>query len=116
MTKTKKIVAFVVLIIAVGIVILSAPNILSFIQQSSYTKLTLPIGAFVYSTQRDSQYTFRYGGLLADQPSLLQVWVSGNAFPRDLSIREGATYTAFAIEIRISEIHEDYIVILVKPL
>lgn len=116
MKKTGKIVAVILLVAAVGITILLAPNILSLIQQSSYTKLTLPIGAFVYSDQQDVQYTFRYGGLLSDQPNLLQVWVSGNAFPKDLSIHEGATYTAFAIEIRISEVHEDYIVILVKPL
>jgi len=108
--------AVIMLVVIIGTIILLAPNISSLIQQSTYTKLTLPIGAFVYSTQQNVQYTFRYGGLLGDEPNLLQVWVSGNAFPKDLSISKGATYTAFAIEIKISEIHEDYIVILVKPL
>jgi hypothetical protein len=112
----KRIVAVVVLLGVVGIIVLLAPNIGSLLQQSGYTKLTLPIGAFVYSTQEDVQYTFRYGGLLSDKPSLLQVWVYGNAFPEDLSIREGATFNVFAIEVKISEIHADYIVILVKPL
>ena len=93
---------------------MSAP-ILSFIQQLGYTRLTLPIGAFVYSTQGKNEYTFRYGGLLANESGLLQVWISGYAFPRDIAIRDGATYAAFGIEIKISEIHEDYIVILVKP-
>ena len=116
MKKMEKIIAVISLIGIIGIIILLAPNIASIIQQSNYTKLTLPIGAFVYSNQQDVQYTFRYGGLLADKPSLLQVWVSGSAFPKDLSVSEGATYTVYAIEIKISEVHADYIVILVKPL
>ena len=116
MKKKEKIVTVIVLIGVIGIIILFAPNIASLFQQSGYTRLTLPMGAFVYSTQEDVQYTFRYGGLLSDKPSLLQVWVYGNAFPEDLSIREGATFNVFAIEVKISEIHADYIVILVKPL
>lgn len=120
MKKMEKIVTVIVLIGIIGIIILLAPNIASIIQQSTYTKLTLPIGTSVpYNQQEGSaypEYTFRYGSLLGDNPNLLQVWSGNNAFPKEFSVIDGATYTAFAIEIKISEVHPDYIVILVKPL
>jgi hypothetical protein len=62
------------------------------------------------------EYSFRYGGILGDNPNLLQVWSGNNAFPKEFSVTEGATYSAFAIQIKISEVHPDYIVILVKHL
>lgn len=100
----------------VGIIIWIVPHI----QQSAYTKLTLPIGSFVsYNPQEGNsnlEYTFRYGGPLGDEPDLLQVWAENNILPKEFSVIKGATYTAFAIEIIISEVHQEYIVILVKPL
>lgn len=108
----------VILTIAViGIVFWLVP----LIQQSAYTKLTLPIGTSVPYNQQEGnaypEYTFRYGGMLADSPNSLAVWAgNNNAFGKGVTVIEGATYTVFAIEIKISEVHPDYIVILVKHL
>ncbi len=130
MQKRERIVAFIVLLSVVSIIILLAPKISSLIQKSNYAELTIPRGGFrervaeAYTAYSDHQgarvcylqYAFSYCGVFGDRPRLLQVWESGSASPKDLFIREGATYTVFAIEIKISQIHSDYIVILVKPL
>jgi hypothetical protein len=113
----KGIIIGVILTVAViGIVF----GLIPLIQQSAYTKLTLPIGTFVpYNLKEGSaypEYNFRYGGVLGDNPNLLQVWPGSSQSPKEFSVVEGATYTAFAIEIKISEVHSDYIVILIKHL
>lgn len=99
---------------------MAGPNIVSLIQQSGYTKLTLPIGSFVpYNLQEGNaypEYNFRYGGIGGDEPNLLQVWAGSSTFPKQLSVTEGTTQTVYAIEVIVSEIHPDYIVILVKRL
>jgi hypothetical protein len=99
---------------------LAGPNIVSLIQQSGYTKLTLPIGSFVpYNLQEGNaypEYNFRYGGIGGDEPNLLQVWAGSSAFPKQLSVTKGTTQTVYAIEVIVSEIHPDYIMILVKRL
>lgn len=109
-------IAVVLTLALIGIIIWVAP----LIQQSAYTKLTLPIGTSVaYNQQQGSaypEYTFRYGGVFSDSPNLLQVWSGSNAFPKEFSVVKGTTYTAWAIEIVISEVHPDYIEILVKHL
>jgi hypothetical protein len=109
------IIAFIV--VAIVIIYFAYPSISSLIQQSS-TKLTLPIGSFVYYEQQGSTtYTLRYGGLHSDEPNLFQVWAGANsANPRSFTFVQGSTYTAFSLQITISEIHSDYIVILIKPL
>jgi len=50
------------------------------------------------------------------KPKREEARASGSAFPKDLSVKEGATYDVYAIEIKVSEVHPDYIVILVKSL
>ena len=96
------------------------PTINSFIQQSSYDKVTLPIGATIPYNEINQdyyEYGFRWGGLLGDQPTLLQVWAHPKTWdPKNISIEEGGVYTAYALEIKVSEIHDEYIVILVKHL
>jgi len=113
----KGIIIGVILTVAViGIVFWLVP----LIQQSAYTKLTFPIGTFVpYNLKEGSaypEYNFRYGGLLGDNPNMLQVWSGNNVVPKEFSVVKGTTYTAWAIEIIISEVHPDYIEILVKHL
>jgi hypothetical protein len=112
--KTNKKLAIIALVVVAVVVLYFA---YPFIQQTD-TKLTLPKGSFVYYTQQGStSYTLRYGGLQGDQPTLFQVWAGANtAFPESFTFVQGSTYTAFSLQITISEIHSDYIVILVKPL
>lgn len=72
-----------------------------------------------YNQQQGSTYpgyTFRYGSINGETPRIFQVWAGSATFPKECSVVEGATYTAFAIEIKVSEVHADYIVILVKHL
>jgi hypothetical protein len=108
------------IVVAVVAIYFAFPNISSFIQQSGSDKVTLPIGTVVAYNQKQGtlpEYSFRYGSLLGDDPGLLQVWSGTNTFnPKDFTVNEGSTYSAFAIQITISEVHSDYIVILVKHL
>jgi len=112
----KKITGLFSLLIIICALLWQAPLIISYIPQLSYTKITLPTGADVPYTINNIQYVFRYG-LSFLQDNHLRVWAGSTVNPEVFIVStEGARYTAFALEIIISEIHSDYIVILVKPL
>jgi hypothetical protein len=113
----------IVTLVAVVLVVsyFAYPSINSLIQQSGSDKVTLPIGTIVSYNQQSAntypEYRFRYGGVLGDNPNSLQVWAGSNsAFPEEFTFTKDSTLTAFAIQITVSEVHSDYIVILVKHL
>ncbi len=116
----KKIVAVSIVLAIVALVIWQSSAIISLFQQSGNTKLTLPIGSFVRYGEQDAnqvyEYTFRYGGPLADNPLLLQVWAGSGTFPKQLSVAEGTPQTVFALEVTVTEIHNDYLTISVRRL
>ena len=76
--------------------------------------------SFVRCGEQDAnqvyEYTFRYGGVLADNPFLLQVWAGSDTFPKQLSVTERTPQTVFALEITVTKIHDDHIVISVRRL
>lgn len=109
------------LIVVIAVLLYFAyPSLNSTIQQMGYDKLTLPIGTIVPYNQQNSnsypEYSFRYGSLLGDNPNRLQVWSGNNPFPKDFTVSEGATYTAFAVEIKITEVNPEYIVLGIRHL
>lgn len=121
MILNKTLLVIVSIAVIVAIIVLASPNLISFIQQSGNTEITLPIGSFVGYGEADSfgnyEYTFRFGGALSPHnPNLLQVWTHGNTFPKQLSVTEDVKQTAFALEVTVTEIHSEYIVVSVKRL
>ena len=91
-----------------------------FTPTSEYTKMTLPIGKVVAYNLLDGEiypeYSFRYGRLHGINPSIFEVWSGSVNSPKEFSVIPSATYTAFAREIKITEVHADYIVLLVRHL
>ena len=115
---TKKVVGLFLAVMILGALLWYAPTLISTIQnyfsQSSYTKVTVVAGQVSDIKFNDNEYFFMY-------PS--PPWIEGNQFSIStptLSAKihpaiEGATYYDFGLEIKVSEVHTDYIVLLVKP-
>jgi len=117
--STRKIAAIVTVLVILGVFIWYSPTIISTVQnyfsQSSYTKLTLvrsssPSPAnFTTLTFGEIDYSFGYSrdGFLCVSNSLLE----GKAYRPE----NGSVYKDIGIEVRVSEVHSDYIVLFVKP-
>lgn len=112
-----KVIGLSLLIVLVGVFLWNAPTIISTVQnlfsQSSYTKLTLVVGQYTVYDHGDNHYVFAWRLLLADSPNLFVV--STGFQTQTFSTTQGATYTSLGLEIKVSEVHTDYIVLLVKP-
>jgi hypothetical protein len=102
-----------VIVALIGLIVWLAPNF-------EYVKITLPIGKVVpYNLQKGAiypEFSLRYGSLHGFNPSIFEVWAGSVNSPKEFSVIMGATYTAFSIEIKILEVHADYIVLLVRNL
>lgn len=110
-----------VVIVVIALAILGAGGYFYIHQSSSSssTKLTLPIGSFVYYNQQGQnsspEYTFRYGSINGENPNIFQVWAgTSTSNPEEFPVQQGATYPAYNLQITVSEVHFDYIVISVK--
>lgn len=100
----------VVLGVLIGLVVgLIIPiNLLSLFSQSSYRKITLAEGQVATVEFDQNTYGFTKEG------DFIYV-VSGTLKQTTLSATEGSVYKVFGIEIVVSEVHVDYVVLLVKP-
>jgi hypothetical protein len=114
--------------VIVGVLLWFAPTIISTVQnffsQSSYTKVTVPIsGLLPAPTEVDignNKYLFVYvnaSSLYPTTPHNQTIGVTSTSgqyeyYPATV----GATYEALGLEIKISEVHSDYVVLLVKSL
>jgi len=113
----KKVIGLFSIIAIVGAFLWYAPTIISTVQnlfsQSSYTKVTVVMGQIAIYDHGDNHYVFGYR-LIASDP-IDKFYVSSGFQTRVFSATEGATYKDLGIEIKVLEVHSDYIVLLVKP-
>jgi len=80
--------------------------------QSSYTKLTVLQDTWTSITIEGNEYVFRF----SPQTSSIDLSNGQTQLYPSLSATQGAKYEWRGVEIIVSEVHSDYIVLLVKPL
>jgi len=102
----KAIITGVVLTVIVAC-ILNASTIVSFFQGSAYTKVTVVEGQVSAVDFDDKRYTFVKDGKY--------LFVSSLADMATYTPSEGAVYHWAGIEIKVSEVYQDWFVLLVKP-
>lgn len=116
----KKIAILLVAVVIVAVILWNAPSLISFFQnyfsRLSYTKVTVVEGALGVTIEfNGNEYFFAYKwGPFAPQDKFA-VGTVGGLNQKNYDAVEGATYQAFGLEIVVSEVHSDYIVLLVKP-
>jgi len=112
----KKIIALLIVIVIIGVFIWKAPVIISSIQnyfiQASYTKIKVVEGQTTVVTFDDNKYFFSYKW--GTPPDKFKV-ATGVLTYKNFPATKGSTYHAFGLEIVVSEVHPDYIILLVKP-
>lgn len=123
--STRKILAFSLAVVILGVVLWNAPFIISLIQnyfiQLSYTKVKVLAGMPKDIEIEGNKYvfTYKYRDIfypdLSDDKFYVFVGLTKEAY-KGFPLIEGEKYEAFGVEIVVSEVHSDYIVLLVKPL
>jgi len=76
---------------------------------SSYTKLTVTRDSWAEIDFGSNRYCFRYSGAIDLSNGETQLYPS-------LTATVGATYEWRGVEIVVSEVHSDYVILLIKPL
>ena len=113
----KKILVGILAVVIIGFFLWYLPTITSIIQsylsQASYNKITVLAGQPATYEYDNNVYGFGYKVLSIDPPD--KFVVSTGFDYRQFSTVEDARYEAFGLEIVVSEVHSDYIVLLVKP-
>jgi hypothetical protein len=96
-----------IVVIIIGSIVWLSPIIISSIQNYGYTRVT--INNFTAATVKlgNRSYIFEYS-----PPELAIIPVGAIIY----QVSQGATYTYSALEVKILEVHSDYIVLLVKQL
>ena len=123
--SAKKVVAFSVIVIILVAVLWNSPLIISTIQnyfaQFSYTKVKVLAGVPKDVEIEGNKYvfTYKYRDILfpdlSDDKFYVFVGVTKETY-KGFPLIEGEKYEAFGIEIMVSEVHSDYIILLIKPL
>ena len=121
----KKVVALSVVAVILVVVLWNAPLIISTIQnyfaQFSYTEVRVLAGMPKDIEIEGNKYVFTYKCKdilfpdLSDDKFYVFVGLTKEAY-KGFPLIEGEKYDAFGIEIIVSKIHSDYIVLLVKPI
>lgn len=115
----KKVIGIFLAVLIVAVLLWYAPTIISTVRnlfpQSSYTKV--PVVARQISNVKfgNNEYFFMYQSPPWVQGSVFSIStpsVSANTHPAV----EGATYRDFGLEIKVSEVYADYIVLMVRPI
>jgi hypothetical protein len=117
--STKTVVAvIVVVVLAVALIAWQAPAISSFFENtgdSEYTTLSLVAGVSqTYQNGADS-YTFSYKLSAADTSNLFYVTRNVES-TRSYPAVAGATYSDLGVEMKVSSVTSELLVLLVKPL
>jgi hypothetical protein len=118
-SRLKGIAIGAIIIVAAAILLLwYGPTIISYFQNSSYTKLTIVNGQVGKSVQfGESIYTFSYvvaTNPLTNQTISRSIIMATPSSGKIYEATQGATYKDLGIEVKVSEVHEDYAIILVK--
>jgi uncharacterized protein HemX len=84
--------------------------------QSEYTRVQVFSGSLTHATLNNYTYTFLYKwwGGASDLQKPIEIDVQG--IEKTLPATQGQTYDILGIEVVVSEVHDDYIILLVKPL
>lgn len=115
---TKKVAGILLAVVVIGALLWYAPTIISFIQNSSYTKLTLTKNSSTFPnsttlTFGNIDYSFSY--VWQNNQYFLSVGDSileGKSYPQPTN---SSVYRDFGLEIKVSEADSNQIVLLVKP-
>jgi hypothetical protein len=122
--KTLIIEKLMVLVLGVavfGILVWQAPAIISFFESvdtsdSEYTQLSLVSG--ISQTYQHKNNTFVFSYKLSSTDSSNLVYVTQNAIEQSRSFPAvaGTTYSTLGLEIKISSVTQELLVLLIKPL
>ncbi|MGA2310437.1 MAG: hypothetical protein ABSG57_12940 [Candidatus Bathyarchaeia archaeon] len=86
-------------------------------KQSGYTRVFVFSDDVAYATLNNYSYTFLYkwGGYNAYDPQKpIEIDVAG--LSQTLPATQGQTYNVLGIEVVVSQVYNDYVILLVKPL
>ena len=111
MSRTRKLIILGVGIVIIGSLVYFSPNILSYVQQSQYTTLTLPLNQWVTYKQYSISYHY---DIFNDQNELWVAPTGTEGSTETFTVNQNANYTAFNLEIKITDVHSDNIVISIK--
>ncbi len=108
------------LVLAVAVLVWQAPAISSFFQglsdsNSEYTTLSLVSGVSQTYTHGNDSYVFSYKLSAADNSALFYV-AKNVEQTRSFPAVPGATYSDLGVEMKVSSVTSDLLVLLVKPL
>lgn len=110
---TTRIALLATLVVILVVIILNGPIILSALQnlmhRSEYTRVVVVTGQIAKVEFDGNEYTFTY----ADNQITVTTPIPG--YLRYYGPVEGAIYSDFGIDIVVSEVHSDFLVLLVKP-
>jgi hypothetical protein len=84
----------------------------NYTSNSSYTRIVVVQGQVESYNQSDNRYVFGYTVTNQSSFFVMTAELTLQQFP----ITVGAIYTAFGLEMKVTEVHSDYFVLLVKPL
>ena len=83
--------------------------------QSEYTRVQVFSGSLAHATLNNYTYTFLYKWWGTYDPQKpIEIDVQG--VEKTLPATQGQTYDILGIEVVVSEVHDDFIILLVKPL
>jgi hypothetical protein len=104
----------VVVICAVSLYFASiSPSTTNLFTSLQYSEVTVVSGQFATFTYDQAVYVFGYGSFLGTTTNNFTV-CSGFAPQKFFPLKEGSIYTAFGLEIKVSEVHSEYFVLLVR--
>lgn len=84
-------------------------------KQSEYTQVKVFSGSSAHATLSNYTYTFLYKWWGTYDPQKpIEIDVQG--IEKTLPATQGQTYDILGIEVVVSEVHDDYVILLVKPL
>ena len=118
--KSNRLIAVAIVMLLVGVAIGVAVGWLlgqsrSQAVQSEYTRVQVFSGSLAHATLNNYTYTFLYKWWGTYDPQKpIEIDVQG--VEKTLSATAGQTYDILGIEVVVSEVHDDYIVLLVRPL
>jgi hypothetical protein len=112
------VVVALLLIVVIGLVAWQAPALMSFLQGNNgsdeYSQLNLAAGQYVQYVQGNSTYVFSYGLSSEDNSGLFYV-VLDSQQSRSFPATVGAVYHDLGLEIKVSSVTQNLVVLQVKP-
>jgi hypothetical protein len=110
-----KIATVVLLLGIVGMGVIIGILLVGQTKQSEYTRVQVFSDSLAHATLNNYTYTFLYKWYgIYDPQKPIEIDVQG--IQKTLPATQGQTYDILGIDVVVSEVHDDYIILLVKPL